>query len=344
MFTNAIWHAPDEKRAMNTVAHNPDSPSYSYISCETLDAGDHAACLTNWNQRYDQLSAGQFFGLFEEFRFGNIQLFRERVNQSLHQTGQAWRGSRTFAVPFSIETAGCFCGEVYDAHSMLTLSGDDQLDFRTPRHLEILACTTDLEALNSYALHVEHRDLEAELAGRQATVLADPKGIKALAELMATIMASLRATPELLSHVQMSKAIEQALFATLLDTLSPTTNSSLPSASSKSRKMLVERSRAYMEAHIDEPITIADLSIELGVSRRTLQYSFQEVLDLNPVKYLRAIRLNGVRRALKSTTPNVRKTVADIAANWGFWHLSHFSTEYKALFGELPSETLKRSG
>jgi len=87
---------------------------------------------------------------------------------------------------------------------------------------------------------------------------------------------------------------------------------------------------------------VADLCIELGVSRRTLQYSFQDVLNLNPVKFLRAIRLNAVRRALKSADANGRETVADVAARWGFWHLSHFAAEYKAMFDELPSETLKR--
>lgn len=326
---------------MVPAAYNSEIPCFTHISCETQDAGDQAKCLTNWNQRYDQLSSGPFSGLFEEFRFGNIQLFREGLNQSLHQTGHAWSGSRTFAVPFSIETPGSFCGEVYDAHSMLTLSGDDLIDFRTPRRLEILACTTDFEALNKYAITVEQRDLEAELVGRRM-VPANPKGIRALAELLATMMASLRATPELLRHENMRQALEQALFATLLDTL-PEANSFPPTSSSNSRKLLVERARSYMETHIDKPISIADLCIGLGVSRRTLQYSFQDVLDMNPVKYLRAIRLNAVRRALKLSNPNLHNTIADIAASWGFWHLSRFSTEYKGMFGELPSETLKRS-
>ena len=34
-------------------------------------------------------------------------------------------------------------------------------------------------------------------------------------------------------------------------------------------------------------------------------------------------------------------SVADVAASWGFWHLSHFAADYKAMFGELPSETLR---
>jgi AraC family ethanolamine operon transcriptional activator len=33
--------------------------------------------------------------------------------------------------------------------------------------------------------------------------------------------------------------------------------------------------------------------------------------------------------------------VKDIASAWGFWHLGHFCHDYKNMFGETPSKTLK---
>ena len=60
---------------------------------------------------------------------------------------------------------------------------------------------------------------------------------------------------------------------------------------------------------------------------------------MNPVAYLRAQRLNGVRQMLKEG-----QSVTDAATAWGFWHFGHFSQEYKKLFGELPSESLRRYG
>lgn len=327
---------------MNPTDSDADRPAFSSTFRETLDADEHAACLTNWQQRYDQLSAGAFLGLFEEFCFGNIQLFRERLNQAVHQSGAAWPGSRTFAVPVMIEGAGCFGGETYDAESMLTLGEQDNLDFRTPRRLEILACTADAHALELYALQVEHRDLQAELAGRKLAPSSAAK-IHALRTLLAAMMASLQATPQLLNHAHMRTAMEQALFASLLDAISaPEPHALAPPPSNRARQLVVARAREYMQAHIDEPFSVADLCVELRVSRRTLQYSFQDVLDLNPVKFFRAIRLNAVRRALKQCEGGERATVADIASRWGFWHLSHFAAEYKAMFGELPSETLRR--
>jgi AraC family ethanolamine operon transcriptional activator len=85
-----------------------------------------------------------------------------------------------------------------------------------------------------------------------------------------------------------------------------------------------------------------ELCRRTGASRRKLSYSFQEVLGTSPAKYLRAARLNGVRRELKAASRS-QLNVQDVASRWGFDHLSQFSQDYKHLFGELPSDTLKNS-
>lgn len=306
----------------------------------TTDADDHASCLRNWDQQYDQLTAGQFEGDFEEYWFENLQIFRERTNQSVREAGHPWKGSRTFGIPVEIDGSGWFCGETLEVDSFLTLRGGDEMDFRTPRLQEIIGITADAGTLNDYALQVEHRDLEAEL-GDKRMLQSTPEQAAALRGFLLTVITSLRATPEMLKHAAMRKALEQAIYGSLINAINPNLeNRSAPSC--RARQLVVERAREYMNAHIEEPITVADLCAELRVSRRTLQYSFQDVLNLNPVSFLRALRLNGVRRALKRARAETT-SVADIAACWGFWHLSHFASDYKAMFGELPSETLKYS-
>jgi AraC family ethanolamine operon transcriptional activator len=57
-----------------------------------------------------------------------------------------------------------------------------------------------------------------------------------------------------------------------------------------------------------------------------------------PATYLRYIRLNGARRSLKETA-----SVTEAATSWGFWHFGRFAQDYRALFGEQPSATLKRA-
>jgi AraC family ethanolamine operon transcriptional activator len=58
--------------------------------------------------------------------------------------------------------------------------------------------------------------------------------------------------------------------------------------------------------------------------------------------YLKTLRLHSVFRALKTPQPSP-KTVTEVATQFGFYHLGFFARDYKQMFGELPSATLKRS-
>ena len=98
-----------------------------------------------------------------------------------------------------------------------------------------------------------------------------------------------------------------------------------------------------MFAHADDPPSIAELCRHVGVSRRTLQGCFQDALGLTPLQYLRMLRLNAVRRELRALAAARQPvSIGDVAARWGFWHWSRFTENYRQLFGELPSHTVRR--
>lgn len=107
------------------------------------------------------------------------------------------------------------------------------------------------------------------------------------------------------------------------------------------RARLVQQAEDYMLAHLHQPLTLIHLCKALGTSSRALSYGFQELFGLSPMAYLKILRLQGVHRKLK-TANSATQTIANIANQFGFWSLSHFSRDYKQVFGELPSETFKR--
>ena len=58
---------------------------------------------------------------------------------------------------------------------------------------------------------------------------------------------------------------------------------------------------------------------------------------MGPMTFYRMIRLNAVRKALKTES---ECSVKMIARSFGFHHLSNFAADYLRAFGEYPSETL----
>jgi len=106
------------------------------------------------------------------------------------------------------------------------------------------------------------------------------------------------------------------------------------------RKRLVQQACALMLAHADEPLSMLQVCRHVGASRRKLNDCFRDVLGTSPLKYLRALRLNGVRRELRGGAASVQQA----AARWGFWHLGELAADYRRQFGELPSQTLKQRG
>ena len=104
---------------------------------------------------------------------------------------------------------------------------------------------------------------------------------------------------------------------------------------------IVELAEKRALADTDGPLYITDFCKAAGVSERTLEYAFKEILSMSPVAFLRRVRLHRVRQALRADTP-ATTTVSAEALKCGFWHFGDFSKAYKDCFGESPSDTLRR--
>ncbi len=314
-----------------------DIAPLSLTRTTSSDIEEQAASLREWNQVYEQMTPGRFVGGLHELCFSGVQLFRETTNQAVHECGNPWWGSRAIGVPIRMEGTALFRGEGVEPDALVTLGAQDELDFYTPRGFEILGLVVDSGALETHAREVEHRDLAAVFAGK-GVLKPCVERLDEFRRLLQSVLQSSEVNPIALQFRQTQRVLEQTMLGAVVAVVADDSASARPACAG--RRNVVDAAKAFMRSRIAEPITVADLCRELGVSRRTLQYSFQEVLGINPVRFLRAMRLNGVRRDLKAGK-SPADSVQDIAARWGFWHLGHFVTDYKRMFGELPSETLR---
>lgn len=89
-------------------------------------------------------------------------------------------------------------------------------------------------------------------------------------------------------------------------------------------------------ANMEEPLTIANVALQLGVSRRTIEVSFQQYFGVGPYSLLNIIRLHGTRDLLKNEI-----SVQDACLAFGFANAGRFAGKFKKHFGVLPSEIFK---
>jgi AraC-like DNA-binding protein len=108
------------------------------------------------------------------------------------------------------------------------------------------------------------------------------------------------------------------------------------------RSQIVQRVEEFCRRHPGEPPSIAQLSSVAGVSERSLRNAFYDVYTTSPKRYLKLLQLHQVRRALRAVCGE-DGTVTNVATLHGFYELGRFAGEYKALFGEAPSQTLHKA-
>lgn len=319
---------------------SPPAPTADFgVACaSTRDVDEQAMLFLDWATEYRQLSPGAFVGSLCQAHFGGLQLFRETSTQRVHQSGVAWANSLTFALPLAQSEPLRWRGVQVNSSDLGCFHGGDELDLITPPHCDLLAVTIDRDDFAAFAESVDGCDLGRRL-NHAPLAPASPRCQTALKALLQTALQTVVADPTVLRHPQARKSLREAIYAQLIAALDVSGQAPAPVFSGQ-RCALVARARDHLVDCNDDPLSVADICRILGVSRRSLQYAFQEVLGMNPVAYLRALRLNGVRRELKAGGPDI--AVLDVAARWGFWHPSHFSADYKRLFGELPSATLRR--
>ena len=96
----------------------------------------------------------------------------------------------------------------------------------------------------------------------------------------------------------------------------------------------------YILSHWNEPIDISQLVSITGASARSIFQAFARARGYSPKMFLKRTRLTQARAKLQSGDPN--QSVTTTALLCGFHNVGRFASEYRAQFGELPSETLAR--
>jgi AraC family ethanolamine operon transcriptional activator len=244
-------------------------------------------------------------------------------------------------IPFQLEGHALLCGQTSHRDGLHVFSGDGGFEFLSPDKHVVVNLEIEPGAIGDPLLRSQFDEITLLLGSRPGVLNVDPARLQGFREVLKQLLDAVAATPTLLDDAAVAAAFEKSVIFGLADVLQDLRDAD-PHGNVEARTarnwQLVRGVRELIEESPQCPLSVAELCARFRASRRTLQYAFEDTLGVNPSAYMRAVRLDHVRRELRGSA-----SVTEVATRWGFWHFGNFSSEYRGQFGELPSETWRRS-
>lgn len=305
------------------------------IEATFSDLDELRSAVRSWDLDFYPLSeavGGGGVGHVVETMCGHVQIGAGRFTASIEQWGAPPAGRLTFVVPEVRLKRVWWRGRDVDQGTVLVFPIGSELHSISGPDFEVHTIAVDEETVGqiceSYGLHLPPPSRRAE------AFRLSPKDLDACRVALRTIR----------DDVQTASSLDAWRVLELLVRAWAQWGNVLPraQASLRSRDRAVRTCIELLQGQDWWALSTSDLCAIAGVSERTLQYAFRERFGLTPAAFIKARRMVNVRRMLaKPDSHDVR--VGDAMANFGFWHVGQFATDYRAAFGETPSATLKRA-
>ena len=103
---------------------------------------------------------------------------------------------------------------------------------------------------------------------------------------------------------------------------------------------IVDRFEQVARAGLGDSRKMTDICATLAIGQRTLARAVRTVRGTTPSRHLHDLALAEARAALQGPAA---RSVKQVALHCGFRELGRFAADYRAAFGENPSDTLRRN-
>ncbi len=205
--------------------------------------------------------------------------------------------------------------------------------------------TLDRQAGNAFAIAAVGRRLRDEVAARlsgdgsEAVFRARPieLDLPAAAALHAAVTRFAEPTALAADHTRSAHG-EAGLLDALAGLLLGASAVVRTQAISSARLADVE---AWIDAHLERPITVGRLCQVAGIGERALQKAFESRRGMSPMRFVAERRLAAAHRLLTAANPTL--DVTHVALGLGFGHTGRFALLYRQAFGETPSQSLRHA-
>ena len=286
---------------------------------DTADVAEQIRATPGWVQHYQQMSPGHFAGRVRYLDLQGVEIYEEQMNTRVEQNFSAPEGSLAF------------CFDRSD-NALYVLNGESRNIWITPENYQEIAVVFGPAFVQRHGLNV------ARLEGLFMAPLNSGQNALFSRWLSGTLTRLAQTLDPPSKEALTQQLLEDCLY--ILDNACVCLDRGGLQRRAEERAVMKRIGEWAADAPEDN-LNLLELSQIAGVSLRQLQHAFKAYTGMTPTHWLRLRRLNSARRELLGRTAT-QTTVAEVAMHWSFWHLGRFSSSYRALFNELPSQTLAR--
>lgn len=321
-----------------TARFRPSNPAVVGLirSTEADDPLLQASSLTGVSQEYTQLTCGSFLGRTVDLSLGSVQVFWETMNQAVDQKNLIL--SEAFTIGMCVHAGSTWQNRQLNPGTLFLLPPRNIGQLRTPANSDTVVATIDRLEFQRQAEQRFHIDADALFREESDRALDAETAAKFRSALIQLLISAAQA-PHTLNYTTVRKSMSDDVIELCIQALSHSIEGGRQTRDShRVHRAMVERAREFILATPASAPTVTDLCAHLNMSQRGLHYAFMQVLQINPARFIRNVRLHGVRKDILDGA----ESVSAAAFRWGFWHMGMLSRYYKELFGELPSQTAKK--
>jgi AraC family ethanolamine operon transcriptional activator len=290
--------------------------------------------MSGWDNDWRQLQAGRSQNRIEVIAGQHTVIQKVRLSHSIHQQGKTPSQLVTFGFPSS-QSQMSWDGRNFPGPAMYDFNGASGYDAVSGR--EFFGVTLSISEVNISRITEQLKLHETELIGSNLPHLlaGENCALGEFRQYLYGLCNPMAPKEHHFSTVELDDELPVRLLTALAETRSESNDQPL-----KARRKKIRLAIDFIEANCEDNPGILDICAATDLSWRSLDRAFKECLGIGPKRYLLNLRLTQARRQLKDAPPNTK--VADVANDWGFWHMGHFAREYRNMFCELPAKSLQR--
>ena len=296
-----------------------------------------SALAQGWNTDFRQVAATRLPHFLLQAQVDGVLVSHARFGCHVEQRGATPEKMRTFAVTHTECPEMRWFGHRFGSDALLAFPTHGEIEVFSRPGFSVSTFSIDMDALAEFAERYGGPSPDDVLAPTETVIPVPAQLLERLHHQLLTVTSMADGRNGALN---LAAGFQWRLFSILLQVFR-SLGDHRPIHQPVPDRRLFENIVDLVNSGAESDLRLVDIATAGQISERTLHNLFRKQFGLTPKAYVKGQLLFRVHKDLWRASSS-GTSVSEIANYWGFWHMGQFAADDRKMFGELPSETLKR--